>query len=345
MTLLRGAAIDRYLAEPKPDRPVILLFGPDPGSVSERAASVAKTLVGDDALATVRLDESDLSDAKRLADEVYGGSLFSGRKVIRVRPGSSRTIATALEAILADPPGDTWIVIEAGDLRKTAPLRKLCESAPRAAAIGCYPDNDVSLGRLIDTEVAAAGLTIAADARAALVGLLGADRAASRSEIRKLCVYAQSAGTIATADIAAVVGDGAAFAIDDIVDDAVLGDTAAVDRGLRRLVSAGVAASSVGVAAERTFLQLHRIRAAADAGGGIAAALQSLRPPVFPSRRALIERQVRLWPQAELDETLVRLNQAMIDSRLHPGIATAIIARTLLVISARAARLGRRSAA
>src|SRR5690606_35726885 len=153
-------------------------------------------LVGDDALAVIRLDESDLSDPKRLADEAFGGSLFSGRRVLRLRPGGSRTVAAALEAILTEPPADTWLVIEAGDLRKTAPLRKLCESFPRAVAIGCYPDNDASLARLIDSEVSAAGLRIEPEARDALVGLLGADRAASRSEIVKLCLYAKSAGVI-----------------------------------------------------------------------------------------------------------------------------------------------------
>jgi DNA polymerase-3 subunit delta len=345
MTQLRGAEIDRFLAGPPPDKPVILLFGPDPGGVSERAAAVTKTLVGGDDLAVVRLDESDLSDANRLADEAYGSSLFSGRRVLRVRPGSSRTVAASLESILADPPADIWIVLEAGDLRKASPLRKLCEASPRAAAIGCYPDNDASLGRMIDAEVKAAGLTIEPDARATLIALLGADRAASRSEIQKLCLYARSAGTVTTSDITAVIDDGTAFAIDDIVDAAALGDVASVDRGLRRLLAAGTAASTVGVAAERHFLLLHRLRAAADRGGGMTAALQSLRPPVLPSRRGIIERQVRLWPRQELDATLTRINQAMIESRLHPAVASAVIARTLLGIAARAARLTRRTTA
>ncbi len=137
MTQLRGAEIDRFLA--KPNKPVVLFFGTDPGSVTERAAAVARALVGDDEMSVIRLDEADLSDASRLADEVYGGSLFTGRRVIRVRPGASRSAAASVEAILSDPPPETWVVIEAGDLRKTAPLRKLCESSANAAAIGCYP--------------------------------------------------------------------------------------------------------------------------------------------------------------------------------------------------------------
>lgn len=342
MTQLRGAEIDRFLA--KPSKPVVLLFGTDPGGVTERAAAVTKALIGDDEMSVIRLDEADLSDASRFADEVYGGSLFAGRRVVRVRPGASRSAAASVEAILADPPPDTWVVIEAGDLRKTAPLRKLCEASVNAAAIGCYPDNEASLGRLIDGEVAEAGVSIEADARAALIGLLGADRAASRNEIRKLCLYAQSAGIITTADIAAIIGDGAAFAIGDVVDAAASGDAASVDRGFRRLLAAGAGASTIGVAAERHFLQLHRIKAAAESGSGLSGAIQAARPPIFPSRRAIIERQLRLWSRAALDDALNGINQAMIDSRLHPANASAVIARALLVIAARAARSGRRAA-
>ncbi len=343
MTQLRGAEIDRFIAGP--DRPVVLLFGPDSGGVAERADRIAKALVGDDALAVARFEEGDLADTGRLADEAYAGSLFAGRRVLRIRAGGNRSIAGALSAILDDPPADSFIVIEAGDLRKTAPLRKLCETSPRAAAIGCYPDNDAALGRLIDAEVHGAGLAIEPDARAALIGLLGADRAASRNEIQKLCLYAGPAGAITAADVAATVGDGAAFAIDDVIDAAAIGDPGALDRGFRRLVAAGTATSTIGGAAERHFIQLHRIRAAVDRGQPLASALQSLRPPALPSRRPLIERQVRLWTIDDLNGILGALNQAMIDSRLHPGVGAAIVERCLFGIASRAGRTRRRPAA
>ena len=194
-------------------------------------------------MAVARFEESDLADTGRLADEAYAGSLFSGRRVIRIRAGGNRSIAGALKPILDEPPEDTFIVIEAGDLRKTAPLRKLCEADRGAAAIGCYPDNDAALGRLIDAEVKDAGLTIAPHARAALIALLGADRAASRNEIRKLCLYAKSAGTIAADDITVMIGDGAAFAIDDVVADVLPADKVEV---VRRLQHDGKVVAMVG---------------------------------------------------------------------------------------------------
>lgn len=345
MTQLKGSEVERFLARPSPERPVVLLFGPDSGAVHERADELATVLSGGDPLSVSRFDESELaSESGRLASEAYAASLFSARRIIRIRAGGPRSISAELKSILDDPPSDTWIIIEAGDLRKTAPLRRLCEGARAAAAIGCYPDNDAALGRLIDREIGAASLSIDADARVALVSLLGADRAASKAEIEKLCLYARDAGTIHLADIAEMVGDGAAFAIDDVVDAAATGDVDAVERGLRRLFAAGTAASSIGVAVERRFLQLHRLRSEIEAGGSIGSVIQAMRPPLFAARKAAMELQLRVWSVATLGEALRQIDDTMAETRLRPAIAGEVLGRTLLSLAARARRSARSAA-
>lgn len=338
MVALRAADADRFLAKPQAAPHVILFYGPDPGGVSERAAMLTERLVGGDPLAVVRLEGDEVAgDSGRLADEVFGGSLFSGRRVVRLRAGG-RPVVAALQPILERPPEDAWLIVEAGDLRKGAPLRRLCEDSPVAAAVGCYPDNDAALGRMIDEEVTGAGLVISDDARHMLIGLIGADRAASRSEIRKLCLYAASSGAIGPEDVAAVIGDGAAFAIDGVVDAAFLGDPAAVDRGVRRLLAAGTLPSAIATAAERHVIQLHRLHAAIDRGATAAGAIHGLRPPALPSRRHLLEQQLRRWSGPDLDGALARLGQAVTNSRLHPANGAAVVGEVLAAIARRAGR-------
>ena len=71
-----------------------------------------------------------------------------------------------------------------------------------------------------------AKLAIAPDARAALVSLIGGDRQASRSEIRKLALYAHGKDRVVLDDVIAVVTDASALALDDVVDAAFAGRTA-----------------------------------------------------------------------------------------------------------------------
>jgi len=346
MTLLRGAEQERFLSKPDSNRSIVLLFGPDSGRVAERASKLASNLADGDELAVARFEEAYLAaEPDRLVSEVCAGSLFTDRRIIRIRAGGNRSIGSSLETVLKDPPESTWLIIEAGDLRKSAPLRRICERSPRAAAIGCYPDNDASLDLLIDAEISSAGASIEPEAKTTLAGLLGADRAASRSEIQKLCLFVGSGGVITTEAVDTSVGDGAVFAVDQTVDAVALGDQRALDQGIRRLLAAGTAASTIGAAAERHFVQLHSLRSGIENGKSISLVLQSLRPPVFPSRRAILERQLRLWRLEELNEVLSRIQRAMIESRLHLSVGTAAVNRALIGIAARAEQLSRRRAA
>jgi len=83
--------------------------------------------------------------------------LFGGRRAVWVKAGG-RNFAPAVETLLAATSPDCRVVIEAGDLRRSAPLRTLCERARNAAALPCYEDSQRDLDRLIDAEMRDAGL-------------------------------------------------------------------------------------------------------------------------------------------------------------------------------------------
>src|SRR5690349_21225588 len=225
MVALKTGDIDSFVAKPDAARAVVLVFGPDAGLVSERVDALVKASVDDinDPFALVRLDGDTLaSDPARLIDEATTVPLFGGRRAIRVRAGS-RNIVPAVEAVLAVRLHDCRIVIEAGDLKRGAALRNVCERAKNAVAIPCYADAARDLARLIDEELRAADLAIAPDAREALAPLLGGDRRASRAELRKLMLYAHGRERIELDDVMAVVADASALGLETLVDAAFAG--------------------------------------------------------------------------------------------------------------------------
>ena len=199
MVALKAADVDRFIARPDPARPIVLIFGPDSGLVRERAEVLIKSSVDDpgDPFSLARLDGDLAGEPSRLVEEANTVPLFGGRRAVWVKAGS-RNFAPAVEALIAAAAPDCRVVIEAGDLRRNAPLRVLCERAKNAAALPCYADAERDLVRLIDDEMREAGLAISSEARAALVPLLGGDRLASRHEIRKLALFAR--GKLPTID-------------------------------------------------------------------------------------------------------------------------------------------------
>src|SRR5712671_2278158 len=220
MVALKAAEVDSFVARPSPERPIVLLCGPDAGLVHERAEKIIKASVDDpnDPFALVRIEGDTLaSDPERLVEEAHTVPLFGGRRAVWVKAGG-RNFTASVERVLASPPGtDCRIVIEAGDLRRNAPLRALCERAANVAALPCYADGARDLGRLIDEEMRESGLSIAPDARAALTALIGGDRGTSRSELRKLALYAHGKPGIGLDDVLAVVADASALTLDAIV--------------------------------------------------------------------------------------------------------------------------------
>jgi DNA polymerase III subunit delta len=338
MVAIKAADVDAFLARPDPARPIVLVFGPDAGLVSERVNAIVKASVDDpnDPFALARLDGEDLAaEPSRLVEEAQTIPLFGGRRAVWVKAGS-RNIAPAVEALIAGPKSECRVVIEAGDLRRNAPLRTLCERAKNAAALPCYADSERDRARLIDDEMRAAGLTLAPDARALLIPLLGGDRQASRNELRKLALYARGQSEVRVDAVTAVVSDASALALDDIVDAAFAGRPAELEAQLAKARTAGTPAGSVLFAAQRQVAQLHKWRIAIE--DGLPFSLDAVQPPLHFRRKTLVEAALKLWSVARLGAVMAELADATLESRRNASLADTIAERALLAIAANARR-------
>ena len=147
----------------------------------------------------------------------------------------------------------------------------------------------------------AAGLSIAADARAMLLSLLGGDRLASRNEIRKLALYAQGQGRRRARRRDG--GGGGRFRA-RARRRAQLRIRRA-DRRHRSRVRQGARWRLLALPRSfrpriRHVANLHKMKLAADAGGSIEAAMKRGAPPVHFTREKLVGEALRAWTPARL---------------------------------------------
>jgi DNA polymerase III subunit delta len=342
MVAIKNADADAFAAKPDAARPIVLLYGPDAGLVRERAERIVRASVEDlnDPFALVRLEGDDLaSNPSRLPEEAHTVPLFGGKRAIWIKAGG-RNFAPAVDMVLSTPPTDCRIVIEAGELRKTSPLRTACEKAKAAVAIGCFADNERDLARLIDDEMRAAKLTITPDARASLASLIGGDRQASRSEIRKLALYAHGKDRVELDDVLAVVADASALALDAVIDAAFAGKTSEAETQLGKALDAGTSTGTIVGAALRHVAQLHKARLALEAGDRADQALYSFVPPVHFSRKTKVEAALSAWSTTRLAIAMDKLSSALLETRRTPALADAIGNRALLDIARAGTRRG-----
>lgn len=338
MVALKAHEVGRYLDRPDISEGVFLAYGPDAGLVRETGQRLARRFAGSDAdqMNLVVLDAAELdADPSRLAVEARTTSLFGDKRVIRVR-NAGKSLTTTLSEIAADPQGAV-IVLEAGNLLPKDALRALVETAKMGRALPCYPDTDETIARLISDTFNKAGIAADADAQAAVRDSLGNDREVTRRELEKLVLFAESSKRLTREDVLTLCADNAALVLDEIADALGTGHAQALDTALERALANAVNAQQILVSALNHFATLRRWRTEVDAGKSPGAVLDSARPRPHFSRRAAMERQLRVWTDDALNAALDRLQTAVADSRKRYDLQETIVKRTLLAISMMAA--------
>jgi DNA polymerase-3 subunit delta len=338
MTALKPSEAESFIARPDPAKPIVLIYGPDAGLVRERAEALIRVSVDnpDDVFSLIRIDGDELSgNPYRLVEEANTIPMFGGRRALWVKAGS-RNIAPAVEAVINAPSPDCRVVIEAGELRKTSPLRTMCEKAKNAAAIACYPDEERDIARVVDDELKKAGLAIAPDARAALLPFLGGDRQATRGELQKLALYVHGRDRVTLDDVMAVVADASAVALDNVIDAAFAGKPADVEAHFARARGEGTAPGAIISAALRHLSSLHRMRIVVEEGQSITGAIEGARPPIHFRRKPAIDAALRAWTAPKLADAMNTLAEALLQTRVQANLADAIAHRALMSLAASA---------
>lgn len=333
MAMIKAHEADRALARPDPAFRLFLFYGPDAGLISERAAALARGSVDDpqDAFQLIRMDGDDVaSDPLKLVDEANTIGLFGGRRAIRVSP-TSRPLVAAVEPLLTTPSQDAIVIIEAGDLQKTNPLRTACERARSALAVPCYGDAARDLGTIVDEMARAAGKSIDRTTRDLLTSLLGGDRQTSRQEIDKLILYAGSDTTLTAAHIEAVVGDTAQREQAGVVDAVFAGRLPSLDLALVKLAGEGLDQGVLLGAVLRHTLALLKAKLAIEGGKPAREAVGAMRLP-YP-RIAAAEAALNAWPTAKLRDAVTILGTAMLAVRRDGDMGKPIAARALWTLS------------
>ena len=334
MVAVKSATADRFINHPPAGIFLYLVFGSDAGLVAERLRTVLVRAVDDpkDAFQLVRMSGDEVAaDPLKLADEANAVPMFGGRKAIGIE-ATGKSLIPAIEPLLRAPPQDCVIAVGAGALKRDHLLRKLCESQRAAAAIECHADGPREIALLIDSELAASGLTVEPDAKELLLILLGQDRLTSRSELDKLATYAHGDGRLTTAHVEAIVADASSLVLDHAIDGAFSGVFPAIEATTERAFGENGDVNQLLGAALRHATALHRARVTMDAGGG--GGLDGF----YGSRRAAAEQQLRLWDAARLGKAVTALGDAVGRARREPRLAQAIAVRTLWTVALAAKR-------
>lgn len=317
---------------------VLLFFGPDRGLVFERAQKAAeRTGINlSDPFAVSQFESAEIhKEPGLLADELNSIGLFGEEKLVRIKnAGNEKGFTDALKVASENPPQQAWLIVEAGDLKKTAALRKLASGNRNITAIPCYADDGRSLNELIDDVLSSENKRISPDARAKLLESLGGDRIASRGEIRKLALYCLNEPVIELHHVLEIIGDASATSIDDAIDAILLGNRAEVIHATRKVLASKTPIYQLLNAVLRQFQTLDILRSEMDKSGLSASQVVAEHGrQIFFKRKPAVTQALNIWSASKLARELGRLQSTVLLSQKNPTIAESIALQLLLSLT------------
>ncbi|MFS8114622.1 DNA polymerase III subunit delta [Rhizobium jaguaris] len=345
MAEIKSHEFEGFLQSAARNYRLFVVYGPDRGLVSERAGQIAgKTGVDlNDPFSLIKLDVGDLhNDAGRLLDEVNAIGLFGGEKLVWIRGAANeKALVDSLQVIADNPPDASFVIVEAGDLKKGSGLRKVGETSRAVATIPCYSDDIRALNGLIDTELANENLRITPAARQILLELLGGDRIASRNEVRKLALYCRGQGTIEEDHVVDIIGDASAVSADDAVDAILKGDSEAFLNSMQKIASSKTPMFLVLQGCLRQFQLLDMMRTEMDEKRvPPAQVMQTLGRHLHFRRKPIVEQALKSWTAPAIAREMNRLQAAILQTRQRASLEDTIATQTLLATTLQSARKG-----
>jgi DNA polymerase-3 subunit delta len=337
MAVIRPGDADRFIAKAGQGPRVLLLFGPDEGSVRLKARAFAQNFLGThaDPMSLLEFEAEALNaDPARLADEAYAISMFGDRRAILVRH-AGKLSKPIWQAVIESPPPDTAIIFLADELAKSSAIRVASESSDHVAVIACYMPSLGEIATAIEEQCRASGISIDHRAKSALSELLGADQALSRGEIEKLILFCQGKASIEIEDIEDIVADSSASAGAEPIDLAFEGQLSSIEIAAARSFREGLSAAgliSMGLA----HVQVLRRLVAARNDGGFDAALKQER--LHFKRESRIRKQAEAWSMPGLARALDTLSQAQSQGRATSSLEETVAIRALWAVALAARR-------
>lgn len=348
MVAVKAHEADRFLAVPPETLRLFLVYGSDQGAITERARHLEQLALqrgGGDSVTRVGSDELSANPG-RIADEVHSASLFGGEPIVTLRVTDGRhNVIGALQPVLEHPPDTAWLIVEAGDLAASNPVRKAFERSSHAVAAPAYPLEGRGLASFIHHAAEEAGVTIEPNALELLLESLAGDRLAGRGELEKLFLYVHDKKIATIEDVEAIVGDTTGARTDEVIDAALLGDNEALEAELDRYHAEGGSVGALGTLALRHLIQLQSLRMTVDAGKSPSEAVSSARPPIFFRRKSNIEAELSRWTSDALIAARRRVDQAVALTRLQPALEKAAMSEAFHSIALEARRLKRAASA
>lgn len=294
---------------------VFFFCGPDEAGASAAAAKIIANLP--DAGEKIEISGGDLKrDPAMLGDEARSGSLFGDKRHIFVR-ASGDEAHDAVKALIET--GDAGagdaapVLIVATSATDKARTAKLIEKRKDGMVAMFWPPDLSSVASSVRDMADAAGLRLGGDLAERIARAAGLDVRLAQSEVTKLALYCnadpQSPKAASVEDYAEIGAATEEDGFQPLVNAVMGGETARLDKEIRRMRELGLNPVGLLLAIERRAAQLAHISAKLGPRGSLdnLGKGEKAQLGIFWKEERDIRNQLARWQPRKLDRLVPRL--------------------------------------
>lgn len=259
-----------------------LIFGPEQSAVESSSKRMAYVLQKKLNLSVRELNYSDVKNSlSDIVDLLNTKSLF-GEEALVFLTSVSGVLPKELIEICRQGIKYGYLIVSAGDLGKTSPLRKYAEESSDMAAVACYKLDEKAVYHVIDHKFKELGITAGNEIIYFIMEMVPYDRSIIEIELEKIALYKGDDKKLTPEDIVACLAYSGEASIDNLINSIVSKNLHKKAAQMNNILHSDMNFMLIIRSLLNFFnklLQVHNI--SYQKGISLQGAVQTLKPPLF----------------------------------------------------------------
>ena len=264
-----------------------------------------------------------LNNEKNFYNLIYGGSLFSEKKIITIYNATDK-ISEKINDIYEKYPENTYIIVFSEILEKKSKLRIFFEKNKKAICIPCYLDNEKDLTAIARLELKKHNIILPQEIINLLIEKSNSDRNNLRNEINKIHSYSLGKKKIGLTEIKSLINFSGEYKSDIFINECLCGNIKQYKKIISELFSNTINQIFLFRILSIKIQRLLRIKEQEDKLNSIDNIINNTKPPIFWMEKPLIKKQLSIWSLGDLKKTINEINNTELLCKKNPNISKVI---------------------
>ena len=264
-----------------------------------------------------------LANEENFHNLIYGGSLFSDKKIITIYEATDKIIKKISE-IYDKYPKNVFLIIFSEILEKRSKLRNFFETNKKTICIPCYLDSEKNLEVIARSELKKNNIMLSQEAVNLLIEKSNSDRNNLRNEIEKIHSYSLNKKKIELTDIISLINFSGDYKSDIFINECLCGNIKQYKKIISEIYVSSVNQILLFRILSNKIQRLIKIQEKENKSNNVDNFINAIKPTVFWKEKPLLKKQLSIWSLNNLKKIIDEINNIELLCKKNPQISKVI---------------------